>query len=728
MTAVRRSFLFAGVLLLLSGMPSLAASPFDMSPERDGAPPTEQPASTAAPEGGPAVPTEGPGTTPAGAPATPPRDAYASASTIGRYIVPGGHLRFEGEMGERSWGITLTAEQAAHAATLTVATNSSIYVAPEDSRLRVSVNERQVVDVPLAAHENATAVSATLAPDTFKPGLNIVTFSVVQRHRTDCTIQSTYDLWTDVDGSGTGIIYDIANPQGFIALDDLAAVGGDAAGVTNIRLVLPPRDGAVPDEGIIRLVQAVSLRGNFHHPVVEVASSLLDSPTPGTLQLAAGTIAELAPLVGQLDPARASQVGFVDSPGGTPLLVVAGADRRLLTEAIDYAVRSDQALSVAPPVVDTTSWRLPVVPVLTGSRELSFADLGVKTQEFSGRRFPADFRVALPDDFYAAAYGEAKILLDAGYAEDVKRGSHFDVYTNGYLVANVPLAASSGDIFRRLPIKVPLTHFKPGVNSITLEAVLYTDADAACAPGAPGGGSDHFALFDTSTFKMPDFGRIGRWPNLAAFAGTGSPYGGSGKPVQLVFGRSSPEAYGASATILAKLAQAAGRIVPVVIGQGDATTDGPAILIGALNEFSAPTLATFRIAEKARGTWTDQTTVQLSDVSVNLGDASLTPDAFGDEQSTSDVYNRWQRDVVNPGGLKGTWLSFERWLGRTRSSNRRRDRPCSSARRRPRPAAPGRSSPRRPTPASPRGRRPSFRTSSGRRSTGASRSSPPPPA
>ena len=43
-------------------------------------------------------------------------------------------------MAERSWAIYLTPEQAASPASLSLGYQSSIFVAPEASRLRVSIN------------------------------------------------------------------------------------------------------------------------------------------------------------------------------------------------------------------------------------------------------------------------------------------------------------------------------------------------------------------------------------------------------------------------------------------------------------------------------------------------------------------------------------------------------------------------------------------------------------
>ena len=118
---------------------------------------------------------------------------------IDRYLLSSANLRFEGEMGRRTWGFSLTAEQAARAATLTLAFNSAIYVSPEDSLLRITINDRLIVNQALAARENPTHLDTPIPPGTLRPGVNVIAFEVKQRHRTDCTIPSTYELWTEFE-------------------------------------------------------------------------------------------------------------------------------------------------------------------------------------------------------------------------------------------------------------------------------------------------------------------------------------------------------------------------------------------------------------------------------------------------------------------------------------------------------------------------------------------------
>jgi cellulose synthase operon protein B len=358
-------------------------------------------------------------------------------------------------------------------------------------------------------------------------------------------------------------------------------------------------------------------------------------------------------------------VGFIETPGAAPTLVISGPTWPDVKAAIGYVADGvGRPAGATRGVIDTTPNTLPLVPLLEGERQLTFADLGIATTEFSGRRFRTQFSIGLPGDFFSDAYGEATIYLDAAYTGEVRPGSHVDVYVNGFIAANSPLTSDKGDILQHLPIKVAMTHFRPGVNVIAVDAVLDTEADQVCAPGATAGGKDRFVLFDTSEFSMPPFGRIERWPDLSALVGTGLPYAQSDRPVPIVLGRADSATYAAALTFLSRVAVSAGRVIPVEMGRPDALADQPAIFVGTLGHFPAPTVSELGIAHTARTLWDQPARYKDAVVTVDINPDSITPNSFGDSSSTEGVYDRWQNELVSPSGIRGRWLEFERWLER----------------------------------------------------------------
>jgi hypothetical protein len=684
---------------LLAPMLAFAQTPFDMSPERQVLPPPA--AAPAAPEA--AAPEADLGSynvrnRPAGnAPATAaPRSAdqpidltdriadtggeqpAAPAAPIAprgrldpgridRYLLSGPNLKFTGETGRRKWGFYLTAEQAARPAALAIAFNSAIYVSPEDSLLDIKINDRQVVSRALLARENPTYIDAQIPPGTLQPGVNVISFLVDQRHRTDCTMQSTYDLWTEFESGSTGLVFEGADPTRLASLAELPAVGVDATGRTRIHITAPGAARAFADADLARLIQAIVLRGNFRQAVVSVDDGNAPEPAPqGVLRLLVGTAEELKDVPG-LPPetSRSPTVGFLDEPGVAPTLVVSGPRWQDVKAAMGYVANGvGRPLDSLRTTIDTTPMVLPPVQLINGPRTLTLAELGVPTEEFSGRRFRREFFIGLPGDFFSDAFGEATLAIDGAYTAQVRPGSRIDVYVNGFIAANSPLTSRQGDILQRLPIKVSMTHFRPGVNTVAVEAVLDTEADAICAPGTAAGGPNRFVLFDTSTFSFPAFAQVERWPDLTALAGAGLPYARSREPVPLVLGRSEGDTYGAAMTFLSAVAIAGGRIVPVEMGRNETGSTQPAIFVGALNQFSAPTVADFGVADSARLRWDGPLRYPNAVVNIDIDPNRIVPNAFGDSVSTEGVFNRWKDEVQNPSGIYGRWVEFERWLER----------------------------------------------------------------
>lgn len=97
----------------------------------------------------------------------------------------------------------LTPEQAAAKASFTFAYQNAIVVAPEASALTVYLNNRPIGQQRVGSPDGSSAVTFEVPPGLLQPGANLVTFEADQRHRTDCSIQSTYELWSNIDPAGT---------------------------------------------------------------------------------------------------------------------------------------------------------------------------------------------------------------------------------------------------------------------------------------------------------------------------------------------------------------------------------------------------------------------------------------------------------------------------------------------------------------------------------------------
>ncbi|HWJ74205.1 MAG TPA: cellulose biosynthesis cyclic di-GMP-binding regulatory protein BcsB [Kaistia sp.] len=600
------------------------------------------------------------------APATAP-------ARLTRYLVPESTMRLEGEIDQRSWSIFLTAAEAARGAEIEVAYKNAILVMPEASRLRVVMNGEVVLETPLASSEKFKSVTAAIPAGLLRAGANVLNFQAFQRHRTDCSIQSTYELWTDIDPAGTKLSLDAGGPPDILqSLEDLPAVGFDAKGITAIHFVVPGIAQGAASDTMLKLAQAIGVLGGYANPVVTVRDSQ-DSPDPrGTLTVLLGAADTIVPMLSAPIAGAATQpvVTFVDDQRvGASVLVVTGANWGQVSAAVDaIAVQAARPLGQARLTLNTASWLSPDVHYFTGRETVQLSKLGVATQQFSGRRFRAQFAVAVPSDFYAESYGEATLLLDAAYTSAVLPASHLDIYVNGQIAATTRIVNRNGGIFRHLPVQIPFRHFHPGVNIIMIEAALNTEADLACAPGGSIAGPDRFVLFDTTEFSMPNFARIARRPSLSAFAGSGFPYNYAHVPSALVLGRTDMDTLSAAGTLVSRLAIQAGRIVPLTLTAAANVGNQPTIFVGVASQFSDGMLGRLGIAETVRTSWKanvprppESSGPDVRMPGGNMPDSAAVPN---DPENTDAVFDRWRTQLAGGGGWRGQVSSFEDWMKR----------------------------------------------------------------
>lgn len=617
------SMLSAGTTLAQQG-----TSPFDMGVERrdqglQDAPATPQPATPPA-----ATPTPGRSNTPnatplPGASSRPGVSAPAAAQPMPspvvqpangaeiarRYLLPFSSMRLNGEIEQRSWSIYLTADQAGRPARIHVAYQNSIFVAPETSKLTITINDVAVVAEPIASAEKQAERVFDIPAGLLRAGANDIRFAASQRHRTDCTVESTYELWTQVDPAKTFVTFEGGDNRRLSRLDDLRAIGVDGKGNTRFRIIAPALDQIGAANTLMRLSQGLALMGGMPNQSFTLRRQAGEALAPGEIPVFIGTADELRSTLPDLTPAasNAAVASFSEFPGsnGASALVLAGPSWPAIEGLVESFVGSvDGSATQRRETLSTESWRGMDTPLLFSGATLDFSTLGIPSQEFSGRLFRTSFAVGVPADFYANAYGEARILLDAAYVPEVLPGSHIDVIVNGNIATTVPITSTGGAVLRHLPIKLTLRHFRPGVNVITIEAALRTASDASCSPGAAADDKPRFALFGTSQLQMPDFARIAQVPNVAATAGIGFPYFLGQDPVSLFLGRIDEPTLSAAATLAGKIASASHRVTPLNVTISAARMAGrDAIFVGGIAEIPANVLGQLKIDQNSRSSW-----------------------------------------------------------------------------------------------------------------------------
>ncbi|RAI03025.1 hypothetical protein DLJ53_00355 [Acuticoccus sediminis] len=495
---------------------------------------------------------------------------------VDRPIVPERTLRLEGELDSRTWDVYLTAAEASRGGTLSLAFNNSVLVLPEGSRLRLYLNGREIMETAIDSPDRTKVITMPITTGLLRPGENSFRIEAEMRHRIDCSVNATYELWTRIDTRLTGF-----SGQGLdkavSGLPDLPAIGVGTNGATRLRVIMDEPSNPAQIDRLLQVVQTVALRGRFGQPLVEVVPPGTDlEPVVGTLNIAMGPASTVSSVLSNA-PASVNSVPTVELVNGSigPTIVISGPTPREVDTAL--------AEFVGTPSISRDWDREANGPLIDGATSITLADLGFETIDFTGRRFRAGFNVTLPPDFYAAAYGEAEMLLDAAYSASIDPNSQLVIYVNGVSSTSVNFASADRRVFRDYPVQLGMQSFKPGVNRIEMVAELRSDDDTACLPGATAPSGERFAIMSSTRLNFPDFARIGQLPNLASFAANGFPYEMGNEPVRILVGGRALDTIGAAGTLMSRIA--IGRGAPLttsVVDQVEPYRDRNLLVIGPL--------------------------------------------------------------------------------------------------------------------------------------------------
>lgn len=665
-TRPRLLLTMAGCLLALTAGAQAQSTLFDMSPERPAAPAT--PAAPVIPpllsrprpaEAPPPIATEAP--TPATpvlpvapvVPATAPLSAVPPpAEAVSRhYLVPSSGLVLEGEYGRREWSFYLMDAEASTPAKLQLSYRNAVVIAPEVSELQVLINGHPLAQERIAAADAPASLLLDIPAGVLQAGVNRIEFITSQRHRTDCDIRSTYELWTEIDPKQTYLSFASNAMAPLSVAEAIRAVGVDEVGKTHFKIWMPALSQTNAASNVMRLVQGMALLGSMPNQSFQFTNGEELNSGPGQVGLIIGTWSELQPLVpGLPETARTAALATVlpATEGRGRLLLISGPSWETIRSAIDTLIApADRPINVQRDVIATQRWNDPDAPILVGGETIPLSQLGVETVEFSGRRLRTSFNVAIPPDFYASSYGEATLLLDAAFTPEVKPGSHIDIYINGSIASTLPIKTTVGGVFSKLPIKIPLRHVRAGVNEIWIEVALETDTDVACVPGTPAGQNPRFALFDSSQWVMPQFARLAQSPTLAGMASVGRYSANPATPLLLSIEHLEADTLGAAATFIGKLALSAGRLSQIdMVTASQALGERAALFVGTIGQMPPKVLAQIGVSPTAVNNWRPQmgnTTTQ------NVG--------------TVDAMDKW-RQQVSGGEITDGLERFRSWIGR----------------------------------------------------------------
>jgi len=536
------------------------------APQFPAAAPQATPAPQFAPPAAPVLPKQAvQAPSPAAPSAAPaPRPALKQRATMLRHLannIQG--YRLAGEIGSSEWPLFITDRQARRRLQFQLGYLSAVSVMPEFSRLILSINDQPVGATPISAMQTVKTVVFDIPPGLLRPGFNSVRITTEQRHRVDCSIEATQELWTQIDPTQTGLILDESDAA-IDAISDLGALPADEQGALPLRAVMAANPTTRDVERMLRVVQLISIIGRFEQPVVDAGG--LAGGLYGANVLV-GTAAELAAIAGP------QMVGLVTKPrafvlplgpGRRTTIVVTGADAQQVDEAIKQFLVATKPKGAAAGLRAAAAF--PGYRVEGGQR-LRLADIGVRSAEFDGRLFRTAFNIIMPSDFYPADYGRATVRVAGGYSPGLTSKAQLVMYVNERTAVSLPLLKSTGEVFKDNPLPLPLGFLRPGLNRIEIEAHVPTPSDESCDTLAAKDAPNRFLFLDTTEIEIPPIARVGRLPDLAVTATGGFPFAGSQRRSKLYMPKLDPKTIGAAATFVAHLAVVAGRPIDFEITQ-----------------------------------------------------------------------------------------------------------------------------------------------------------------
>ncbi|MBX8827693.1 cellulose biosynthesis cyclic di-GMP-binding regulatory protein BcsB, partial [Ochrobactrum sp. SFR4] len=130
-----------------------------------------------------------------------------------------------------SWNISLTAQEALAPARLNLGYQSTILIAPESSYFIINLNNIEILRQPIQSTDQLSEIIIDVPKDVFKQGENTLSIRAQQRHRTDCTIESTYELWTNIEPAKTYFTFDLpqlntpSTNKGLVIDGNISAIG-----------------------------------------------------------------------------------------------------------------------------------------------------------------------------------------------------------------------------------------------------------------------------------------------------------------------------------------------------------------------------------------------------------------------------------------------------------------------------------------------------------------------
>lgn len=322
--------------------------------------------------------------------------------------------------GEREWvTFDVYASGTPDQQVLRLTTVSGINNLPERSNMRVSINGTDMGLRNLSQVEGFGGVDFVLPPDVLNPGRNRVQIEFRQHHRIYCGPEASFDLWTDIDLSRSGLVVRRDDATADIETF-MMALAAQATGVRPVEI-----------RGLDALGSEADIWRNFLvsrlNQVLAGAPVVFRFSDYWTAEAGAPDHARITIL-----PAAQSQLRFLTSGDGAQVMVLEVAQGTspddLLASIAQFSARSLDARA----------------PIVVPERDVSFSELGVDTEVFSQHYALRSHVFRLPMDWLVLTAAKARIQLDYAYAQNLPQGAMLLMKMNGTSIRLLPLRGEGG--------------------------------------------------------------------------------------------------------------------------------------------------------------------------------------------------------------------------------------------------------------------------------------------
>jgi hypothetical protein len=491
-------------------------------------------------------------------------------------------LTLRGEFATSETAVFLSGAEALRASAFRVSFSNAVSNLPDGSRLSVRINDQAVGDVQLNASSRLGQATFPVPPGLLVPGYNAVRFVASQRHRVDCSVNATYELWTEISPTQTGFLNIPVTPQPR-RLGDLAMLSGVAAGQTPIRIRTSDAVSAAALDQAMRAANAIILAAAITHPQIEVSSE------PGT-----GPGIDL--IVG--DQGAGPQGTKFESELGLYYATDAGGERSIISiqdspsASIDATLERIEAFASQRLRPGSKAGQRAVANGIgrrvASDTSLNFAELGMDSRPFDGHLLELKSRFTLPPDFFPAHYGAARLSLNSGFVGEAASTRRITIRVNDQIAAIVPIVKPGQVGLDTRTIELPLRSFKPGANVVSLEANL-ADAEAACDASQPARNLARLVIAPDSRLSFGKLARVASYPNLSATLSHGFPYSDGRVPMAVNVSNQDTAYLNGAMTWVGRMVASAQMPIATAFRFGPADTAGVSgMFFGAPSEAPTP--------------------------------------------------------------------------------------------------------------------------------------------